>query len=143
MDEILIENWNKRIKPTDTVYHLGDFSWHPYEQSKDIFARLNGRKILIIGNHDHSYIKDLNWEFSGNYSENKWNKKSFVLMHYPIEEWNGRFRGSYHMFGHVHLNPISYIPNRYNVGVDSNNFSPINLEEILEEMENEKLQNNI
>ena len=27
MDADLIKRWNNAVKPTDTVYHLGDFSW--------------------------------------------------------------------------------------------------------------------
>ena len=27
MDNIMITNWNKSVKPNDTIYHLGDFSF--------------------------------------------------------------------------------------------------------------------
>lgn len=51
MDEYLIGEWNEIVKPTDTVYCLGDFA---FKQSvmDSIVPRLNGRKILIVGNHD-------------------------------------------------------------------------------------------
>jgi len=52
MDEVMIERWNGRIGKNDSVYHLGDFSFS--SNPKTYFERLNGKKILIIGNHDNS-----------------------------------------------------------------------------------------
>jgi len=50
-DEAMIERWNSVVGPEDTVYHLGDVAMHtsPIER---ILPRLNGKKILIVGNHD-------------------------------------------------------------------------------------------
>ena len=47
----LIELWNNTVAKDDTVYFLGDFSLNP-RWSRDIAPKLNGRKILIPGNHD-------------------------------------------------------------------------------------------
>ena len=51
MDEYLISQWNATVAPGDRVYCLGDFS---FKQStmEAIVPRLNGEKILIVGNHD-------------------------------------------------------------------------------------------
>lgn len=51
MDEFLIARWNEVVGKDDLVYHLGDIS---YKQTilYDILPRLNGRKILVCGNHD-------------------------------------------------------------------------------------------
>lgn len=50
-------NWQRKIKPDDTVVLPGDFSWATYlEQSEKDFEflnRLNGKKILLKGNHDY------------------------------------------------------------------------------------------
>jgi len=51
MDKVLIRNWNRVVGPNDLVYHLGDFAVGggpagPY------LDQLNGRIILIHGNHD-------------------------------------------------------------------------------------------
>lgn len=55
--ERLRENWQSTIKPEDTVVLPGDFSWATYlEESKADFEflhSLNGRKILLKGNHDY------------------------------------------------------------------------------------------
>lgn len=55
--EKLADNWQTMIKPGDTVVLPGDFSWATYlEQSYKDFEflhKLNGRKILLKGNHDY------------------------------------------------------------------------------------------
>ena len=72
MNEILIKNWNKLVKPEDTVYCLGDFSLaiRPVEIYS---SRLLGKKYLVPGNHDflHSYNKKSKKEEN----RQKWIKK--------------------------------------------------------------------
>lgn len=48
-DEWLIEQWNSTVKPDDIVLHLGDFA---FKNIQNVQHKLNGRKILILGNHD-------------------------------------------------------------------------------------------
>ena len=50
MDETMIERWNAKVQPQDTVYHLGDVVIN--KKYLNLVSRLNGRKILIRGNHD-------------------------------------------------------------------------------------------
>lgn len=52
-------------------------------------------------------------------------------MYYPLEDWNNRYHGSYHLFGHIHNNKISEISCRFNVGIDVNNFFPVTLDELI------------
>ena len=53
----LHDNWQSMIKQDDTVVLPGDFSWAMYlkEAKKDFefLNKLNGRKILLKGNHDY------------------------------------------------------------------------------------------
>lgn len=51
MNEALIANWNATVKPTDVVIVNGDFAMAA-RAVEQIVPRLNGRKILILGNHD-------------------------------------------------------------------------------------------
>lgn len=52
MDETLIKNWNETVSNSDTVIHLGDVGLGSKEYIKSTISRLNGRKILVKGNHD-------------------------------------------------------------------------------------------
>lgn len=53
-DDAMIERWNTVVKPEDTVYHFGDVAMHTAPM-KRILPQLNGKKILIVGNHDLVY----------------------------------------------------------------------------------------
>jgi calcineurin-like phosphoesterase family protein len=53
MDETLIDNWNSFFGGKDSVYHLGDFSFRNVKNTRFKYRdRLNGRIIMIQGNHD-------------------------------------------------------------------------------------------
>lgn len=139
MNQQIITNWNIRVRSKDQIYILGDFSFGNKEQTLKLLNKLNGQKFLIKGNHDHilkeaevrnkfTWVKD--------YYVLKHNNIKFVLFHYPIQVWDCRHHGAIHLYGHIHSNlgnhSMEYnIPNSYNVGVDVNNFIPIELNEIL------------
>jgi len=48
MNRILVNNWNNIISPKDTVYFLGDLSFH----TEYWIPKLNGDITFIRGNHD-------------------------------------------------------------------------------------------
>ena len=57
MDRELIANWNHRVRRDDTVYIAGDFCFRNKRPVEEYLSALNGHKHLIIGNHDHSWLK--------------------------------------------------------------------------------------
>lgn len=135
MDEVMIERWNAAIGLRDEVWHLGDFAFRTPDMRR-YFDQLNGRKKLIFGNHDDETTRRLAWDEVRDYAEVKLNKQKIVLFHYPIQEWNGAFRGSIHAHGHQH-NPAAVTGShggrfaRFDVGVDAWNFTPIPAETLL------------
>ena len=52
----VINNWNKVVSQKDDVYILGDFAFQNSYMTPflitDVLSRLNGKKYLILGNHD-------------------------------------------------------------------------------------------
>lgn len=153
MDRMLIANWNKAVSNDDFVYILGDISWHDDNKTAQIFKQLNGTKILIKGNHDN--IKrgsELSKCFTSvqDYAELYLDKKNKVIMsHYPMPFWNGQFRDTVHLYGHVHnshqwnmceswieeARQLQDIPMRmYNVGcmMEWMDYTPRTLDEIID-----------
>ena len=150
MNEGLIKNWNEVVKPEDVVYHLGDFAMGNRKLIPDILARLNGRIVLVRGNHDFSksleYFPEvypsLQLEEEGHRFELAHNPGhlqqdlEFALCGHVHEQWTKRDPGevieadtvSDHRYQHPQIVPKVTI---YNVGVDVRNFRPCTLKEIL------------
>lgn len=134
-DAIMIENWNKVIKPEDKVYHLGDVAIP--RRGLKCMKGLNGRKVLIRGNHDIFKMKDYAEYFDDIRGTHKIDR--FILSHYPIHEesiphWCG---GIIH--GHTHGNLVlksdDIVDNRYmNVCVEHTSAAPIEFDAIVAEM---------
>jgi calcineurin-like phosphoesterase family protein len=129
MNEALVSNWNSKISPKDEVWVLGDVSWGRFDLN-----RLNGRKKLIIGNHDRldlliEYFDEC-YDFYN--LEGIPSKKSLIpLCHYPLESWNRKFHGSIHLHGHTHNTLDNSGLLRFDVGVDAWNMFPVSMDEIL------------
>ncbi len=141
MNETIIRNHNARVKPSDTVFFIGDFCFHNSSggkvgeggltKSQEYIDRLNGNIVFIKGNHDKN--NSLNTCLSsgvinlGGYD--------IFLTHRP-EDYNHRYK--INLVGHVHKdwkskgmkNNVVLI----NVGVDVWGFKPISIQEILKEL---------
>ncbi|CAD7289039.1 metallophosphoesterase [Campylobacter suis] len=136
MDKRLINIWNDRVSPADTVYNLGDISFHKdMEKNISIFKKLNGKHVLILGNHDLAIkakqdellsIKKLDGnalfeeicEYKDTVIEHAGHKHRLVMFHYPIVEWNSGHRSSIHLYGHLHANMAPIKGRAMNVGYD-------------------------
>jgi calcineurin-like phosphoesterase family protein len=140
MNETIISNWNSKVKPNDTIYHLGDFSYrckNPYEY----FARLNGRKILVKGNHDKKDVLKLPWEAIHKVVDDLFIDNILLyLCHYSHRVWHNSCHGSYHLFGHSHgkLLPYGF---SFDVGVDAWGFKPVSWDEIKQKMATLSIEN--
>ncbi len=140
MNEGLIDNWNNIVKPQDTIFVLGDFLFGGTGKIAPLVPRLNGRKCLIIGNHDRKY-KPHRWiEFgfeSAYYSANF--EDIFSLSHFPWKghehdertfSWQLERRANHILLhGHVHKGWKLH-KGMLNVGVDVWDYKPVSLEEI-------------
>ena len=52
MNKTIIERHNEIVSKDDTVYFLGDIGMGNQHKIAECIHQLNGRKILILGNHD-------------------------------------------------------------------------------------------
>ena len=106
MNNIMINNWNKVVTNTDTVYILGDmFCSINSANAIEILEQLKGYKVLIMGNHDKIFNKEFANHFIeiSDYKEIQCKEKHVVLCHYPIPCFNNHFLNNwYHFYGHVH-----------------------------------------
>lgn len=139
MDETLVDNWNRVVRPQDRVYHLGDVVMH--RRCLPIMGRLHGRKKLVRGNHDLFKLSDYTPYFEDVYG--CYLLKDIILTHIPVhaQQLTARFGTNVH--GHLHTNNVmrwrdvadaegywEADPKYFNVSVEQINYTPISLEEL-------------
>lgn len=157
----LIANWNSVVRDYDIVFDLGDMFWFDSRHEiKKFVGKLNGRRIYKVpGNHDMDSKKlfelcdpgkvevldDINtlW-VTGLLEGNK--SLEIVVCHYPLATFP-HFEHAIQLFGHIHSGPLSDnevdIPGKdlilkegkqYDVGVDNNDYRPVEIREILKKL---------
>lgn len=134
MNEVLIQRWNEVVKPGDKIYHLGDVFFGHIDWVVDNWHRLNGKKRLIVGNHDDipNIVKRGMFE-----KVDMWRvftEFNLLLTHVPVHESTlneGRFKGrpTINVHGHIHSNP-SPSPLHRCVCVEQTDYRPIHIEEL-------------
>ena len=151
-NEKLIEKWNNIVSKKSMVYLLGDFAMIPKDPNiprmklyRKLRFRLNGKIILIKGNHDHM-SQEMYDCFTKVYdfgTDIKIDKIPITLCHYPMRSWNKSCHGAGHLFGHVHgrLEKVN-TGMSFDVGVDVSewNYSPVPWELVQNKMK-EKYEN--
>lgn len=148
-DECLISNWNSVVGKDDTVFHLGDFAFAQRAYIREIIPKLNGNIHLVIGNHDFKNMGPEMFKLFKSASQQLYicvNGRAMLLNHYPFLCYAGVYRRDedlvYQLYGHVHSGPnvtmgldLPRLKNlfettQYDVGVDNNNYAPVNFETI-------------
>lgn len=142
MHKGLIKRWNSVVKPNDYVYHLGDLGMPkgPYaaKQMQNIISQLNGRKIILRGNHDkgHTTLQYYGFDIAFQYMAMEIAGEIVTICHYPLrgtfredvtgmrntdpdDNWHGESRhfekavpdnGQFHLHGHTHCGPANGKP---------------------------------
>lgn len=145
-DAVMVENWNRVVKPGDKVYVLGDVAFRPEHLA--VMNSLNGSKVLIKGNHDDlqmsvyaKYFRDIR---ATHQLENE------ILSHIPLHP-QSLYRhktGGYWLNIHAHLHSeavmegdegcpddlmrphMSEDPRYFSVCVERIGYTPISIDEI-------------
>lgn len=128
---MMVKRWQRTIKPSDTVLHLGDLflgGQEGYEGFKEKIApELPGRKFLILGNHDY---KRFDYEALGFTVIKPFmlDYRNFKISfdHYPRRLHANERR--IHVHGHIHNHGYSHdLPTRdfnINVSVEMHDYRP-------------------
>lgn len=135
MDDYMITQWNRYVKPGDLVYHLGDVFFGDKERFLKNFKKLHGRKRLIVGNHD-----DIKWIAQKELFQKimMWRmfpEHGLLLTHVPVHDtiiFEGRFKNfdkPLNVHGHIHQNPSPTDKHKC-VCVEQIDYTPIHIEDI-------------
>lgn len=138
MNEDIIKRWNETVGPNDIVIHCGDFCLgkggrnRVADSAKFYREKLNGKIILILGNHDDkrcAYVGDCG--FDAAFFHYHIFGESLMCCHsleYPPLSAFDNIRFSF--YGHVHNNdqdPFNIMQKRCNVCVEEIDYKPLNI----------------
>lgn len=141
-DWLIKDVFNAYVGKKDTVYILGDVSLAKRSDAEKFIDRLNGRKFLILGNHDRNIDTSTRFEQITQIKDFTYSKFGLnihiVLCHYAMLSWNRKVHRSFHLYGHSHgrlqqNDNLSYdvgIDNRLGIAGISSWCKPLNLYEI-------------
>ena len=131
MNEIMVDNWNRVVKPGDKVYHLGDVFFGSKEDFKKLWPRLKGKKRLVVGNHD-----DIKFMSQGNFFQKVYMWRVFtefglILTHTPQHQsaLTGKRGVLMNIHGHIHQNKSPEGPYKC-VCVEQTKYTPVNIEDL-------------
>jgi calcineurin-like phosphoesterase family protein len=117
MNNALVDNWNACVAPDDIIVHCGDVSMGRAEDTRRYIERLNGRKLLLRGNHDSKkYVRlyrELGWRVFDSLVVN-----DILIQHHYLEEEH-----DFEFVIHGHAHGSRRIKKHYDVGVDARRVS--------------------
>jgi len=134
MHSVLINNYNSSVTDNDVCYFLGDVGFAKGDVVKEIISKLNGTKVLLLGNHDKNTFSmyDQGFDVVLNTAVFYLDDKRISMSHCPLpgikredvtgmkgaqegENWHGEFKNQrftsydmtvdYHLSGHIHSGP--------------------------------------
>lgn len=132
MNEHMVERWNSVVKPGDKVYHLGDVSFRYDRPFRELMARLQGQKRLILGNHDIIKGTTLTDYFKKVSLWRLFKDEEFLCTHIPCRLDQLR-KARVNVHGHIHQN-IMDDPRYINLCVEHHDYTPRSMEWIKEEI---------
>jgi calcineurin-like phosphoesterase family protein len=152
MNDVIINNINSVVGQDDVLIHLGDWSFGGFENIQKFRDRILCKEIhLILGNHDHHIENNREGcqEFFASvnhYTKLMYKYETLVLMHYPIDSWDGLNKGHIHLHGHCHLpqQKVFGKGRRMDVGIDGNMFfMPYELDNVIKIVKMREIRSNM
>ena len=129
MNKGIATEWNATVSSKDVVYIVGDFAWRNHRKW---INELNGKKVLIIGNHDkmpqdaldlfkpdwtcedmtlREAVKTLvQFREVHQQLDRVIGGQRMMLNHYPMRSWSSSVHGTWCVCGHVHGRMKSLLP---------------------------------
>jgi calcineurin-like phosphoesterase family protein len=152
MNDAIINNINSVVGQDDVLIHLGDWSFGGFENIKKFRDRIVCKEIhLILGNHDHHIENNREgcqelFSSVNHYTKLMYKYDTIVLMHYPIDSWDGLNKGHIHLHGHCHLpqQKVFGKGRRMDVGIDGNMFfMPYSLDNVVKIVKMRDIRSNM
>jgi len=135
-DETIIRNHNDLVRPEDRVYVTGDVAMDKAHIEK--VGRLNGRKVLIKGNHDIFTLADYTPYFEDIRACKIYREHGLIVSHIPVHAAQLEHRWKANAHGHNHSKLVTVAnmrePDRryINLCLEQTHFRPVSLDDVVQ-----------
>jgi calcineurin-like phosphoesterase family protein len=109
MNQYILSELREKVGPNDILFDLGDLIWKEGPPEIKSFSEvLPVRSFRLLGNHDGKNLVAWGKTWMGVYDildliiKKDGEDIRLTLSHYPILDWNHRYRGSWDLHGHCH-----------------------------------------
>lgn len=139
MREVIIQRHNEIVKPNDIVYFLGDFAFGKHNIAHA--ERFNGKKKLVMGNHDTYPTAEYLKYFDKLYGVLFWER--CILSHNPVHPCGLGSRWMLNAHGHLHSKKVYDVSsqglsfedrNYFNCSLEQNNLTPFHRDQIMQRL---------
>lgn len=128
MDWAMVEKWNEVVRPQDHVWHLGDVYFKASKgYIENILGSLNGKKRLVLGNHDNGQDQILHRHFEKIVLWRDFRDHGLLASHVPLHP-NSVISGRTNIHGHIHNKKPE--PGNICVSVEWTDYKPVHIEEV-------------
>lgn len=133
-NEMIISRINSVVRPFDTLWILGDVGFGPVDKLTELISRINGHKILVMGNHDKfsmasAYRMGFEQVFDGpTFLPNT--RGMILLSHAPAYEAYVSPYIACNLHGHIHEGSLN-LPRFFNMNIAMNDYLPVNVKKFL------------
>ena len=129
MNELMISRHNSLVPSTAKVYFLGDVGFNQ-NVLDELLPRFNGRKRLILGNHDGFKMRFYEKHFQKVLVS--WRPiYGLIFSHYPLYISSDDTRMLACCHGHIHKGQIDN-PKYLNISVEETDYYPVHFTQIIE-----------
>lgn len=146
MDEELVRRYNARVGPDHVVCWVGDCFFHRLDRACEIMEELNGRKVLVKGNHDRSntWMLKVGFDVVVDRLYVRMAGRNVLVCHYPYAHARRRSgqpdlryperrpkpqKGEALIHGHTH-SEIRCQGSMIHVGVDAWDYAPASIDDV-------------
>ena len=109
MNDWILKELKDKVDSEDILFDLGDFIWKESPAEVKLFSDvLPPRSYRVFGNHDGRNLDGWGKCWKGVYDlldliiKYRGEDIRITLSHYPLLDWNHRYRGSWNLHGHCH-----------------------------------------
>lgn len=137
MNKTFIKNWNAVVSKNDIAIVLGDISMGSLPETKRLIKGLNGKLMLVMGNHDKEKTTDY-WRTVGFDEVTEYPiiyKDWFILSHEPPTYISKDTPYAY-IYGHVHGTSMypTATENTICVSAERWEYTPVNFKDLIQTM---------